>query len=312
MHLDQSFIPSIEFTSIIDPVFEKQGISLSLARLDLLPYPAGGNKTFKLKYNVLEAKAQGFNTLITFGGAFSNHLYATAESAKHYGYKSIGIVRGEQTLPLNETLTHCQDQGMVLHYISREDYRKKNDPDFMRTWLKAQDIPSGYLIPEGGSNAFAVKGVAELATKIPADTDIIATASGTGGTLSGIVSGMLETQEAWGFSALKGGEFLVDEVKQLLIASANEKSLSKRWKITSDYACGGYAKCPTALLDFIKTFRQQQGILLDPIYTGKMVFGLYDLAQKGLLPAGKKIVALHTGGIQAWNGMPEKNMYISI
>jgi len=311
MLLDQSIIPSIEFTPIIDPVFEKQGISLSLARLDLLPYPAAGNKTFKLKYNILEAKSKGLDTLITFGGAFSNHLYATAESAKHYGFKSIGIVRGEKTLPLNETLTHCQDHGMALYYMSREDYRKKNDLDFIRTWLLVQGIPSGYLIPEGGSNALAVKGVAELAIKIPSSTDIIATASGTGGTLAGIVSAMLETQEAWGFSALKGADFLVEEVKQLLIESDNEKSISKRWNITSDYAWGGYAKCPTPLLDFIKTFHQQQGILLDPIYTGKMVFGLYDLAQKGLLPVGKKIVALHTGGIQAWNGMPEKFMYIS-
>jgi 1-aminocyclopropane-1-carboxylate deaminase len=147
--------------------------------------------------------------------------------------------------------------------------------------------------------------------QIPTNTDIITTALGTGGTLAGIVAGMNEHQEAWGFSALKNGHFLYDDVRELLIESDHENAISKPWKIETEYHCGGYAKCPVALLDFIKYFYETQGILLDPIYTSKMMYGLFDLARKGLIPKGKKIVALHSGGIQAWNGMPEKKLYIS-
>ncbi len=311
MYIDQSFVSSIEFTPVFDPLFEKLESSLSLARLELLPYPASGNKTFKLKYNLLEARSKDMDTLITFGGAYSNHLCATAESAQHFGFKSIGIVRGEAILPLNDTLSYCQQQGMQLVYMSREEYRKKNDPDFIQAWLKTQHIPYGYLIPEGGSNRFAVQGVSELSPQLPPDTDIIVTAVGTGGTLAGLVSGMHPTQEAWGISALKGGDFLHDEVRRLLHESGNENAAQKNWKIIGDYALGGYAKCPEELVLFIKSFYQQHNILLDPIYTGKMMYALFDLARKGLIPKGKKIVALHTGGIQAWNGMPEKKAYIS-
>ena len=311
MSLIQNEISPIQYTPIIDPVFEKQGIVLSLARLDLLPYPSGGNKTFKLKYNLIEAKNQGYDTLITFGGAFSNHLPATAESANYYKFKSIGIVRGEETFPLNETLAHCHTEGMQLYYISREDYRKKTDSEFLQQWMREQGIPSGYLIPEGGSNAFAVEGVAELMLSIPSDTDIITTASGTGGTLAGLIAGMNSNQEAWGYSALKGGDFFYDDIKKLLLESNHEKAILKSWKIVTNYHLGGYAKCPLELLDFIKHFYQTQGILLDPIYTGKMMYGLYEQARQGLLPVGKKIVALHSGGIQACNGMPEKKVYIS-
>jgi 1-aminocyclopropane-1-carboxylate deaminase len=311
MHIKPPSIPSVLFTRICDPLFEKQGISLSLARLDLLPYPGGGNKTFKLKYNLIEAKSKGFDTIITFGGAYSNHLLATAESAKHEGFKSIGIVRGEQVLPLNQTLARCQEQGMSLHYMSREDYRKKQDANFIKTWLKTNNIPDGYLIPEGGSNRFAVKGVAELMTKIPDDTALIVSAVGTGGTLAGLISGMHAEQEVWGVAALKGDHFLHDAVQYLLYESETPNTSQKHWKIIGDYHFEGYAKCPEELLAFIKSFYQQQGIVLDPIYTGKMMYALFDLASKGLIPTGKKIVALHTGGTQAWNGMPEKKMYIS-
>jgi 1-aminocyclopropane-1-carboxylate deaminase len=311
MTIDQSFIPAVEFTSIIDPILERQGITLSLARLDLLPYPGGGNKTFKLKYNLIEAQSRGFETVMTFGGAYSNHLLATAESAQHFGFKSIGIVRGEKTEPLNETLALCQAQGMSLHYLSREAYRRKNDLDFIMTWIKTQNIPEAYLIPEGGSNRFALQGVSELMSKIPTNTDLVVTAVGSGGTLAGLIRGMHANQEVWGVSALKGDDFLQREVTQLLNEKGNPNTFGKNWKIIGDYHFGGYAKCPEELLVFIKSFYQQHGILLDPIYTGKMMYGLFDLARKGLIPTHKRIVALHTGGIQAWNGMPEKKMYIS-
>ncbi|MDF2454205.1 MAG: 1-aminocyclopropane-carboxylate deaminase [Cytophagaceae bacterium] len=286
----------------VSPIKHPKTDNLYLARLDLLPYPAGGNKWFKLKYNLLEAQRLGIQTLITFGGAYSNHLYATAEAAEYFGFKSIGIIRGEEHVPLNDTLQYCVSKGMQLFYLSREDYRKKNDPAFIQAWMSQQNIPLGYLIPEGGSTIFAVKGVQEIISLLPQDTDIIATACGTGGTLAGILAGLKSQQEAWGFSALKGGGFLLDEVQHLLSPQPTPSAL----KLFLDYHMGGYAKLPDELLAFVKQFNEQQGIALDPTYTSKLLFGLFDLADKGLLPKDKKIVALHTGGLQAWDGLPEK------
>ncbi len=298
MLLRSHTLPPITITKIHHPKTD----NLYLARLDLLPYPAGGNKWFKLKYNLQEAQRLGIQTLITFGGAYSNHLYATAEAAEYFGFKSIGIVRGEEYIPLNKTLQHCVSKGMQLFYLSREDYRRKNDPVFMQDWMSRQNIPSGYLIPEGGSNAFAIKGVQELVQLLPQDTDIIATACGTGGTLAGILAGLNPSQEVWGFSALKGGAFLLEEIQHLLSPQSTLSALT----LFLDYHMGGYAKLPDELLTFVKQFNEQQGIALDPTYTSKLLFGLFDLADKGLLPKDKKIVVLHTGGLQAWDGLPEK------
>ncbi|MDB5273309.1 MAG: 1-aminocyclopropane-carboxylate deaminase [Chitinophagaceae bacterium] len=297
MLLESSYLPSIQTTRIHNPFTEH----LYLARLDLLPYPASGNKWFKLKYNLLEAQRLGLDTLITFGGAYSNHLYATAEAAHHVGFKSIGIVRGEAHEPLNDTLQHCVNKGMQFFYLSREEYRKKTDAAFMNAWLEKHQVPKGFLIPEGGSNSFAVQGVAELIDLLPNDTDIVATACGTGATMTGLITGLKPHQEAWGFATLKGADFLMQDIQQLLSTSTN-----RPWKILLDYHFGGYAKTPDELIAFVQQFKKEQGVLLDPIYNSKLLFGLFDLAAKGLLPKDKKIVALHTGGLQAWDGLPEK------
>lgn len=298
MLLENHTLPPLTINKIKHPKTD----NLYLARLDLLPYPAGGNKWFKLKYNLLEAQRLGMRTLITFGGAYSNHLYATAEAAEYFGFESIGIVRGEEHVPLNSTLQYCVHKGMQLFYMSREDYRKKNDADFMQDWMSNHHLPTGYVIPEGGSNAFAVKGVQELVQLLPRDTSIIAAACGTGGTIAGILAGLKSHQEVWGFSALKGGDFLLQVVQHLLSPHHTTSSL----KLFLDYHWGGYAKLPDELLAFVKQFNDQQNIVLDPTYTGKLLYGLFDLADKGLLPKDKKIVALHTGGLQAWDGLPEK------
>jgi len=300
MLLEQHTLPPVLITKISHPKTD----NLYLARLDQLPYPAGGNKWFKLKYNLQEAQRLSIQTLITFGGAYSNHLYATAEAAEHFGFNSIGIVRGEVHDSLNQTLQYCVNKGMQLFYMSREDYRKKDDAAFMRRWMSDQHIPSGYLIPEGGSNRFAVKGVQEVVDFLPADTDIIATACGTGGTMAGILAGLRSHQQAWGFAALKGAGFLINDVQQLLAQPLNTSTTD--WELFLDYHHGGYAKLPDELLTFVQQIHNEQGILLDPTYSSKMMFGLFDLADKGLLPKDKKIVALHTGGLQAWDGLPEK------
>ncbi len=300
MLLQNHTLPPITITKLYHPSTE----NLYLARLDLLPYPASGNKWFKLKYNLLEAERLGIKQLITFGGAYSNHLYATAEAANYFGFQSIGIVRGEEHLPLNDTLQHCLNKGMQLFYLSREEYRHKTDVDFMQRWMHDQKIPDGYLIPEGGSNAFAVKGVRELIDLLPSDTDILATACGTGGTMAGLIAGIKFHQEVWGVAALKGADFLANDIQSFL---TEYKDLStKKWKLLLDYHGGGYAKLPNELLSFVRQFKNEQGITLDPTYTCKLLFGLFDLAHKDLLPKNKKIMVLHSGGLQGWGGLPEK------
>jgi len=300
MLLKAHSLPPITITKLNHPLAD----NLYIARLDLLPYPAGGNKWFKLKYNLLEAERLGFKQLITFGGAYSNHLYATAEAADYFGFQSIGIVRGEKYFSLNDTLQYCVNKGMQLFYMSREDYRRKNEPDFIQHWMHEEGITNGYLIPEGGSNSFAVKGVQELIAMLPEDTDIIATACGTGATMAGLIAGAKTHQEVWGFAALKGADFLVNDIQSLL--SEYHGALDKKWKLLLDYHLGGYAKLPYELLSFIQQFKKEQGISLDPTYTSKLLFGLFDLADKNLLPMDKKMVVLHTGGLQAWDGLPEK------
>ncbi|MDB5255519.1 MAG: 1-aminocyclopropane-carboxylate deaminase [Chitinophagaceae bacterium] len=300
MLLKSHTLPPITITKIS----HEKTDNLYLARLDQLPYPAGGNKWFKLKYNLLEAERSGIKQLITFGGAYSNHLYATAEAADYFGFQSIGIVRGEEHLPLNDTLQHCVNKGMQLFYMSREEYRRKTEADFIQRWMYEQEIPTGYLIPEGGSNAFAVEGVRELVGLLPSDTDIIATACGTGGTMAGFIAGIKSHQEVWGVAALKGADFLVNDIQSLL--SGYQDTAGKNWKLLLDYHWGGYAKLPDELLSFVQQFKKEQGITLDPTYTSKLLFGLFDLADKNRLPKNKKIVVLHTGGQQAWDGLPEK------
>lgn len=300
MLLESHTLPPIVISKINHPLTDK----IHLARLDLLPSPAGGNKWFKLKYNLLEAERLDVKQLITFGGAYSNHLYASAEAADYFGFRSIGIVRGEEHVPLNDTLQHCANKGMQLFYMSREEYRKKSEPDFVQRWMHEKRIPNGYLIPEGGSNTWAVKGVQELVDMLPYDTDIIVTACGTGGTMAGLIAGAKNHQEVWGFPALKGAGFLKNDIQLLL--SEYPGASDKKWKLLLDYHLGGYAKLPDELLPFIQKFRKEQGIILDPTYTSKLLFGLFDLADKNLLPKDKKIVVLHTGGLQAWDGLPEK------
>jgi len=300
MLLESHTLPPIIISKINHPLTD----NLHLARLDLLPYPAGGNKWFKLKYNLLEAERLGIKQLLTFGGAYSNHLYATAEAADYFGFQSIGIVRGEEHSPLNDTLQYCVNKGMQLFYMSREDYRRKTQAGFIQHWMHEQGITNGYLIPEGGSNAFAVKGVQELVNILPSDTDIIATACGTGGTMAGLIAGIKSYQEVWGFAALKGADFLRNDIQELL--SEYPGASAKKWTLLLDYHLGGYAKLSDELLSFIQQFKKEQGITLDPTYTSKLLFGLFDLANKKLLPKDKKIVVLHTGGLQAWDGLPEK------
>lgn len=287
---------------IHDPLLAEKQIRLWLKREDKIHPEISGNKWRKLKYNILQAKAEGKETILTFGGAYSNHIYATAAAARESGLKSIGIIRGEAHLPLNATLSFAANCGMRLHYMDRDTYRNKTS-DSVRDELQER-FGAFYWVPEGGTNVLALKGCSEIPGEIAQDYDYICCSVGTGGTLAGVVAGMHDFQKcAIGFSALKGS-FLEAEIQQLHLQYAGQHF--PNWKIVNDYHFNGYAKISHELIGFIRDFEQKHQILLDPIYTGKMMFGLRDMIAKDYFSRGSKIVALHTGGLQGWNGIIER------
>jgi 1-aminocyclopropane-1-carboxylate deaminase len=261
-----------------------------------------GNKWRKLRYNLLEASNQGKQTLLTFGGAYSNHIYAVAAAGKFSGFRTIGLIRGEEHLPLNPTLAFARETGMQLHYISREEYRRKQEPAFLRGLQ--EKFGDYYLIPEGGSNALAVKGCAEIIEDICIPYHYLCCPCGTGGTLAGLIAGTsTPSQTLFGFSALKEGKFLEEDVKHLLAAyqqlePENVLGHGASWLIQTDYHFGGYAKTTPALFEFIRWFERTHAIALEQVYTGKMMYGMYDLLKQGYFKPGSVIIAIHTGGLQ--------------
>lgn len=277
--------PIVEIT---DPIVEKAGLRLLMKREDLNHSFVSGNKWWKLKYNLEEAQKQNKKTLLTFGGAYSNHIYATAAAASELGFNCIGIIRGEETLPLNNTLSFAKQQGMNLHYVSREQYRTKATPEFINRLQ--QQFGDFYLIPEGGTNKLAVTGATEFAQTLGHDFDYVCCAVGTGGTLAGLIRG-LPSKKTIGFSVLKNGEFLKHDVQSWVGEKPN-------WEIVTDYHFGGYAKTTRALEQFIQQFEERNNTPLEHVYTGKMMAGVYDLIQKGYFQKGLTILVLHTGGLQ--------------
>lgn len=274
---------------IHDPVFETAGVRILIKREDMNHSHVSGNKWWKLKYNLEEAKRPGKNTLLTFGGAYSNHIYATAAASQELGLKSIWIIRGEETFPLNQPLAFAKRSGMQLNYISRADYRKKHEPEFIK---KLHDqFGDFYLIPEGGTNELAVKGVAEFANNLGDDFDYLCCSVGTGGTLAGMIEGLPQSKKVIGFSSLKGGEFLGEEIRKYTDKKGN-------WELIHDYHFGGYGKTTSALIQYIEQIEKQFDLPLDPIYTSKMMFGVLDLLKKSYFKKGSTILLVHTGGLQ--------------
>ncbi len=281
---------------IFDDVLEKGQLRLFIKREDLNHDFVSGNKWWKLKYNLQKAKELGHETLLTFGGTFSNHIYATAAAAKELGFKSIGVIRGEKILPLNETLAFAESGGMKLHFVTREEYRSKTSSEFMDHLKKT--FGDFYLIPEGGTNELAIKGCAEFAREKLSglDFDFFCLPVGTGGTMAGIVAGLEGKKKVIGFSVLKNGNFLEEEIKKLIKDFSGKEF--QNWRIETDYDFGGYAKHTNELDQFILRMSQQHKLPLDFVYTGKMVAGVFDLISKNYFPKGSKIVMLHTGGLR--------------
>ncbi|MEU7822188.1 pyridoxal-phosphate dependent enzyme [Catellatospora sp. NPDC049133] len=267
------------------------GVTLLLVRDDLVDLELPGNKARKLKYNLVEARGHGFGTLLTFGGAYSNHLRAVAVAGRRHGFRTIGIVRGEEHLPLNPSLAYAAAQGMTLAYLDRETYRRKHTDtvlaELKRAWGEC------YVIPEGGSNALAVRGCAELPAEIDVEYDVLCCPVGTGGTLAGLAGGLTGDRRALGVAVLKGAGFLVDEVTELQRQTFG--TATANWRIDLDHHFGGYAKRTPQLDAFVADFHRRHGLVLDPVYTGKLLAALFDLAEQGAFAPGTRLAAVITG-----------------
>jgi len=288
---------------------EEAEVQLYVKRDDLIHPQFGGNKWRKLKHNLSYAKEHQFDTLLTFGGAWSNHIYATAAAGKHFGFKTIGIIRGEKNTPLNATLSFAEACGMQLHYVSRAEYRQKHENQYQQK-LK-QQFGDVYILPEGGSNKLALQGCEEMVNEIQRETsspfDVICCACGTGATLAGMINALnpnsINHQRAIGYSALKGGDFLNQEVESFLSTDRSVPDLSaKNWEIETRYHFGGYAKINDELIHFMHQFKTQHGFPLDAVYTGKMFYGLFKRIENKSFKPGTTIIAIHSGGLQGNKG----------
>lgn len=266
------------------------GIEVYVKREDVLHSEISGNKFRKLKYNLNEAQDLGFTRLLTFGGAYSNHIAAVAAAGKEFGFETIGVIRGEELEAKyleNPTLKKASANGMQFEFVTRTQYRDKNNAAFIDE-LKNK-FEAFYLIPEGGTNALAVKGCEEILTENDEIFDFICCAVGTGGTISGIINSLKPHQKAIGFPALKG-DFLQEDIKKY--------AKNSQWNLVTDYHFGGYAKINDELKQFMKQFFKKYLISLDPIYTSKTFFGVISLISKGYFKPDSKILLIHTGGLQ--------------
>jgi 1-aminocyclopropane-1-carboxylate deaminase len=277
-------------------LFAERDLLVYIKRDDLIHPIISGNKWRKLKYLLTKAQSLHKTHLVTFGGAYSNHLLATAAAAAKFGFKATGIVRGEEVN--NDTLFMCRLHGMNLIFTDRESYR---DKQALFNKFFAND-EQAFFINEGGASPEAAKGCSELVDELTETYDHIFCAAGTGTMAAGIINGLTQHQlptVANIIPVFKNGGFIADEVDKLLTAPAS-------YQLHTDYHFGGYGKVNNALITFIKTFVADTGILVDPIYTGKMMYAIFDLAKKDHFAPGSRILAVHSGGIWGLLGMKDK------
>lgn len=290
---DVGFLLPSPVEEIVDERLVRRGVRLLLKRDDLIHPDISGNKWRKLRYNLQAAEQVGHRRLLTFGGAYSNHIRATAAAGHLLGFDTIGVIRGEEHQPLNPTLQFAVDRGMQLTYLDRTTYRRKRDPDVVKS-LRAR-FGDFYLLPEGGSNPMAVRGCAEIPGEITERFDVICCPVGTGGTLAGVAASLMAGQRALGFAVLKGAGFLVDEVAELQRQTYGQPVGD--WRIDLDHHFGGYAKRRPELDAFIDDFEERHGLRLDWVYVAKMMVGIFDLVDAGAIPAGATVVAVVTGRV---------------
>ena len=285
---------------------KQHGVDVVMRRDDLVDNSLSGNKFYKLFYNLLHAKSLGHQKLLSFGGAYSNHLYALAAAGRDFGFTTIGVIRGERPALLSPMLQDAKRWGMQLHFVSRTDYQQKNYPEFMENLRKK--FGDFYSIPEGGSNELGVKGSQVIGWAIDQQTQgdysSVCLACGTGSTMAGIATANTNHERnnsnVIGFSVLKGegglGETIVLQQQSLSAKPAN-------WRLIGGYHGGGYGKkLPANIQNFCKSFEQEMAIELDPVYTAKMCWGVSQLLQQGYWSRGSRLVLIHTGGLQGRRG----------
>jgi len=290
-NLDNSINQKIELS-------KGHNVELHIKREDEIHPFISGNKYRKLKYNLQEARKLQFDTLLTFGGAYSNHIAAVAAAGNKFRFKTIGIIRGEELIDKiseNPTLQFAKKQGMKLKFVSRSIYRDKENRDFLKE-LK-DEFGNFYLVPEGGTNPLAVKGCEEILSEEDGQFDYICCAVGTGGTILGLINASKSHQKILGFPALKG-DFLSTNISKFVTKN--------NWELITDYHFGGYAKVNKALIDFINQFKQVYNIPLDPVYTGKLMFGVIKMIEANYFKKDSKILVIHTGGLQGISGMNKR------
>lgn len=290
---------SVPISPVDIPELNNFNISLFVKRDDLQHPIVSGNKLYKLFYHLQRCQQLGVKTLLTFGGAYSNHLHATAYAANQLGIQAVAIVRGEQIIPLNPTLKDCTDWGMILEPVSRQDYKLKQNSAGVKAVLDR--YPNAYVIPEGGGDLLGVKGAQKILQGVDqSQFDYIVCPCGTGTTLSGIISKSQPHIHVVGIPVLKGANWMVEEVQTWLnkLKDDGETAGYNNWSINTEYHFGGYGKVTDELSDFIVDMERQYNLPLDPIYTAKCVYGILDLAKKGVLKQGSRILFIHTGGLQ--------------
>jgi 1-aminocyclopropane-1-carboxylate deaminase len=281
--------------NVPEQIITFEDVFIKIKREDLLHPFVSGNKFRKLKYNLLEAKNQKKTVLITFGGAFSNHILATAAAGFENGFKTIGVIRGDELVEKmnqNPTLKKASEFGMTFEFVTREEYRKKTTEEFIQKLI--QKFGDFYLLPEGGTNDLAIKGCEEILNSDDLTYINVCCAVGTGGTILGVINSTSNVQKVWGFPALKGS-FLKEDIRKF----ANKDN----WELVDGYDFGGYGKISDELISFINEFYSNYKIPLDPIYTGKMMFGVFEKIKQGFFKKDEKILVIHTGGLQGIDGM---------
>ncbi len=267
-------------------------LSIRILRLDKIHPVVSGNKYFKLKYNIIEAKKNSAELILSFGGAFSNHIRALAFTAMKEGIRSAAVIRGEELNPSNYSLSFAAECGMEFFFVTREEYRLRNNPEFIEMLRKK--FGDFYLVPEGGSNSLAVKGCSEIVDYINDDFDYLAVSCGTGGTAAGLLEGLAGHKKLLIFPSLKQYGFLKDDIRSLNYGY--NKRVFRNFEFVPGYDFGGYAKKRKELIDFIEDFESRSEVPLDFVYTGKLFYGVQEEIKKGRFKSGDKIVLIHTGG----------------
>lgn len=288
---------------ITSALLKRHNITLDIKRDDLIHPLISGNKWRKLKYNLINAQQQGISKLLSFGGAYSNHIHALAAAGHAFNFETIGLIRGEADSE-NPTIIDAKQNGMTINYLSRLEYRKRHDPSYLLQLQ--QQFPDALLIPEGGTNVAALKGVGEILTELADhNPDFIITPCGSGGTTAGLIAASPPHTKVISIPVLKKASYLIEEINNLVTDVGIKNN---NWSFIEGYHGGGYAKIPPELVEFIKQFTQQTAIEIEPIYSGKMFFALDDLIKQGYFPAGSRIVALHTGGLQGLRGLKQRGL----